>query len=107
MLLTFRNCVAELARFIKETSGQRKELSEWKDKAEHFQKVAVTMKAAASKTRAEASKYRKELIEIDKQLLEVAKNEGIDIVDIKVNGGLEGIGIGGVGGSALENEEKV
>ncbi|GMI02194.1 hypothetical protein TrVE_jg14, partial [Triparma verrucosa] len=97
----------ELARFIKETSGQRKELSEWKDKAEHFQKVAVTMKAAASKTRAEASKYRKELIEIDKQLLEVAKNEGIDIVDIKVKGGLEGIGIGGVGGSALENEEKV
>ncbi|GMH54246.1 hypothetical protein TL16_g01634 [Triparma laevis f. inornata] len=78
----------ELARFIRETGGQRKELSEWKDKAKHFQKVAVTMKAAASKTRAEASKYRKELIEIDKQLLEVAKNEGIDIVDIKGGGAI-------------------
>ncbi|GMI16593.1 hypothetical protein TrLO_g15615 [Triparma laevis f. longispina] len=95
----------ELARFIRETGGQRKELSEWKDKAKHFQKVAVTMKAAASKTRAEASKYRKELIEIDKQLLEVAKNEGIDIVDIKVKGGLGLRGLGG-GGNNEENKNE-
>lgn len=87
---------AELARFVRETSGAREDLAAARSRAEHFQRVALTMKAAASKTREEASRYRRELAEIDKQLIEVAKNEGLE---------LGVVGVGGLGGGGKGEKE--